>query len=448
MQLSFGNHTSIGHVRTANEDAFGNWLTPNGHLFVVCDGMGGHIGGAIASQSAVATIYQTMAAQPYPSAPVAIRHCLEQANKKLHTIVQGNPSLQGMGTTAVVVLVQGDTAFYGHIGDSRLYLYREGSLRRLTKDHSFVQSLVDQGHITAVEAEKHPRKNEIYRALGISETIDPTISQAAINLQPGDSLILCTDGVNGMIGDAAIASVLGETRLSTQQQAEKLVQLADKAGGHDNATVQIIQPQQKPVPAAVPPIATSAPVTTAASFPDEPVIDAPASKRPILPIVGGVVLFIALLLVVFSYFRETNAPKLGMEPTDTSTAVVPPPVIDTPMTQAPVPDPVPTPVATPSTKPPTKPAATDTAATSATPPATRVVTPATTTSAKPKTDTAARKTSAPDKAVAPKATTPSKPAVSKPAASPTPAAASPKPKTDTAKTRRAKAVMPESNPAP
>jgi serine/threonine protein phosphatase PrpC len=447
MQLSFGNHTSIGHVRTANEDAFGNWLTPNGHLFVVCDGMGGHIGGAIASQSAVATIYQTMAAQPYPSAPVAIRHCLEQANKKLHTIIQGNPSLQGMGTTAVVVLIQGDTAFYGHIGDSRIYLYRDGSLRRLTKDHSFVQSLVDQGHITAEEAEKHPRKNEIYRALGISEPIDPTVSQAAINLQPGDSLILCTDGVNGMIGDRAIATVLAESNLSAQQQAEKLVQLADKAGGHDNATVQIIQPQQKPVAAAVP-LSPSAAATTAAGFPEEPVVETPSTKKPILPIVGGVVLFAAVLLVVFSYFRDTNAPKLGMEPTDTLTAVAPP-VVDTPI--APEPTPVATPVATPPAKPAPAPAtATDTTATAATPPATRTVTPAPTTSGtsgKPKTDTTTRKASAPDKTVTPKAATPSKPAASKPAVSTTPAA-SPKPKKDTAKTRRAKAVMPESNPAP
>lgn len=359
MQFSLGNHTSIGRVRTANEDAFGNWPTPNGHLFVVCDGMGGHIGGAIASQAAVSAIYQTMASQKFPSGPIALEYCLTEANKKLHNIVTGNPSLHGMGTTAVAVLVQDDAAYYAHIGDSRLYLFRQNALRRLTRDHSFVQSLVDQGHVTEEEAEKHPRRNEIYRALGIGETVEPAVASSPLMLQPGDRLLLCTDGLNGMIGDKGIAGVMGTRGLTVQQQAEKLVQLADEAGGHDNTTVQIIMMRPSPQPSIGEPVGSAAAMAAAPSITTPPTTIPTASpskesvppvappqvevetdtkpkehflqpveeetpRKPLLPIIGGVVLFIALILLLYNVFKSPDTPQLGMEeqpPVDTTTAV-------------------------------------------------------------------------------------------------------------------------------
>ncbi len=384
MQLSLGNHTSVGRVRTANEDAFGNWLTPNGHLFVVCDGMGGHIGGAIASQQAVAAIYQTMAAQQYPAAPVALQYCLEEANKKLRSMVAANPSLQGMGTTAVVVLVQGSTAFYAHIGDSRLYLFRQNTLRRLTRDHSFVQSLVDQGHITDEEAEKHPRRNEIYRALGIQDTIDPTVAQAPLQLEPGDRLLLCTDGLNGMIGDRGITEVLSERGLSMQQQSEKLVQLADEAGGHDNTTVQLVQarPVQQPVAAPAPEASSIAGAAALPSLPEqkrvEPTVKKPEQsqryrdaftrveerpkpkkqRRPLLPTVGGIALFLALILILYNVFRSPDTPRLGMEqgPVSVDTELINTPIVDTVKTVgAPASDPAMIPPPDISTPPDTTP---------------------------------------------------------------------------------------------
>lgn len=349
MQFTLGNHTSIGRVRTANEDAFGNWLTPNGHLFVVCDGMGGHIGGAIASQAAASAIYQTMASQKFPSGPIALEYCLQEANRKLRQMIAANPSLHGMGTTAVAVLLQGDAAYFAHIGDSRLYLFRQNNLRRLTRDHSYVQSLVDQGHITEVEAEKHPRRNEIYRALGIDEEVEPAAPAAPIMLQPGDRLMLCTDGLNGMIGDKGIASVMSTRGLSVQQQAEKLVTLADEAGGHDNTTVQIIllRPTLKPLvgeaantgSAIVPPPVAPEPVPEVENPEPTPVEPAPVpeskrrhrlrerimkplaekpqkERKPILPLVGGITLFAALILLLYNFLRTPDAPRLGMEGAD------------------------------------------------------------------------------------------------------------------------------------
>lgn len=483
MQLSLGNHTSVGRVRTANEDAFGNWLTPNGHLFVVCDGMGGHIGGAIASQAAVAAIYQTMAAQQYPAAPIALQYCLEEANKKLRSMVEANPSLQGMGTTAVVVLVQGNLAFYAHIGDSRIYLFRQNSLRRLTRDHSFVQSLVDQGHINEEEAEKHPRRNEIYRALGIQDTVDPTVLQTPLTLEPGDRLILCTDGLNGMIGDKGITSVLSERSMSIQQQSERLVQLADEAGGHDNTTVQIIhvRPVPAPVAAAAPPESSQAaapvlpPVSALPPIPENMRrAGAPVRKQPeqsqrsrdsfmrleekrnqkkerksLLPVIGGIALFLALILVLYNIFRSPDTPKLGMEgPTNVDTELINTPFRDTPDTpkasvQELPPPQEPTPVTSTTTstyEPPPMPRLPDEVVpvenTSDTlRPAKKAVVAKT-----PKKDTVKKKASPPSSRATPTATRPAR------TVQPTPPAPKPETKPEETPAPRPKAVMPPPEP--
>lgn len=466
MQFTLGNHTSIGKVRTANEDAFGNWITPNGHLFVVCDGMGGHIGGAIASQAAASAIYQTMASQKFPSGPIALEYCLEEANRKLHHIVAGNPSLHGMGTTAVAVLLQDDAAYFAHIGDSRLYLFRQNNLRRLTRDHSFVQSLVDRGQISEEEAEAHPRRNEIYRALGIDETVEPTVSASPVMLQPGDRLLLCTDGLNGMIGDKGIAGVMATRGLTVQQQAEKLVALADEAGGHDNTTVQIVLMRPTPKPSigevasagaiaaapATPPTETPLPPSPASPADRPPAaaetplhqnreekpqrpkelflqpVEEKKPRKPLLPIIGGIILFIALILLLYNFLRSPDAPRLGVEePVNPDTATIAPMTgpesapaqgNDTPVAVTPPPA-APAPRSAPSDSIRRKASATpDTAKKAATTP----VAPA----MPPKKDSS--------KKIAPKVSAPTPPA--RPAT------------TDTAHRPKPKAVMPPDEPAP
>lgn len=474
MQFTLGNHTSIGRVRTANEDAFGNWPTPNGHLFVVCDGMGGHIGGAIASQAAVSAIYQTMASQKFPSGPIALEYCLQEANKKLHGMVVANPSLHGMGTTAVAVLIQEDAAWYAHIGDSRLYLFRQNALRRLTRDHSFVQSLVDQGHISEEEAEKHPRRNEIYRALGIGEAMEPSVAASPVMLQPGDRLLLCTDGLNGMIGDKGISGVMSTRGLTVQQQAERLVQLADDAGGHDNTTVQIIMMRPTPQPsigepasigvaaaaaaaAASPVTATTTSTTTKTADPTPPPaiaeerppeahflepVEEKKPRKPLLPIIGGITLFVALVLLAYNFLREPDAPKLGMENgVDTAQTVSAAPGAALDSMGASAPDTTPaTLTPTPAPKPVTTPAAaTDSIHTkkaTAKPDTVRKVAPTLTMpAATPKKDTVKKAAPKAPAAAAPK---------QQPAPQPSPKRAAP----DTSGGRAPKAVMPTNEPAP
>ncbi|MCS7074713.1 MAG: LysM peptidoglycan-binding domain-containing protein, partial [Bacteroidia bacterium] len=141
---------------------------------------------------------------------------------------------------------------YAHMGDSRLYLFRKGKLQRLTKDHSYVQNLVDQGLLKENDIEKHPRKNEITKALGVREAMEPEICQDPFPLQNGDYILLCSDGLTSMLKDAEIQSVLSEM-IPTKSKAVKLIELANEAGGIDNITVQLIHIQQLQTPSSVEP---------------------------------------------------------------------------------------------------------------------------------------------------------------------------------------------------
>ena len=238
---AFGNASDVGRIRQANEDYFGSWELPAGHLFVVCDGMGGHVGGAVASRTATESIHRYVAAAaPDSNSSILLHKALLAANAAVLDAVQQQPELQGMGTTAVVALIRNGAVHYGHVGDSRIYLHRGGQLVRLTKDHSLVQMLVDNGHISEAEAETHPRRNEISRALGIHEQAEPAIAEAPLQPAAGDQLLLCTDGLTGMVSDAGIAAILNDESKTLQEKTNALIAAANEAGGTDNITVQII----------------------------------------------------------------------------------------------------------------------------------------------------------------------------------------------------------------
>ena len=247
MKYTFGNHTDVGKVRTQNEDYYGSWENENGHLFVVCDGMGGHVGGAIASRIAVESIQTYFLHNKAENPIIAIQKALEYANTCIWQRKVEQPELSGMGTTAVIVLIKNEKVFYAHVGDSRIYLFTEGKLKRLTKDHSLVQSLVDSGNITEEEAERHPNRNQIYKALGIDVCVEPTVCIAPVAPKKGDCFLLCTDGLSGLVNDEVIKKTISAEG-SVQQKAFNLIELANHNGGSDNITAQLIsfeEPEQK-----------------------------------------------------------------------------------------------------------------------------------------------------------------------------------------------------------
>ncbi len=236
----------IGNVRTAQEDSHDiAVLTPNGDVFVVCDGMGGHVGGKQASTIAVKSIIEYLKKERYPEPRQALNEALQFANMQILGYANEHPELRGMGTTACILLLQDSEAYIAHVGDSRIYLYlgKEKQLKRITKDHSFVQALVDAGQITEEEAEHHPNKNRILKALGIKPDLAPSFG----NVKPknGDVFLICSDGLSGMISDATMRDVLMQN-MSIEDKGETLVNLALEAGGHDNITVELIQITNSP----------------------------------------------------------------------------------------------------------------------------------------------------------------------------------------------------------
>ena len=245
----------IGNARQAQEDSHDKKLdTPNGDVFVVCDGMGGHVGGAKASSLAVESIISYLNKEEYADPITALNGALQFANTQILGYASANPEYKGMGTTACIVLMKQSEVWIAHVGDSRIYLYlgKERQLHRITKDHSYVQTLVDAGQITDEEAEHHPNKNRILKALGIIPQVEPTFNYNAQPICPknGDVFLICSDGLCGMISDNTIESVLGQNS-TLEEKGEMLINLAMEGeivhpGGQDNCTIELIQIDNSP----------------------------------------------------------------------------------------------------------------------------------------------------------------------------------------------------------
>ena len=234
--------TDVGLVREVNEDSCGTAETPNGRLCLVCDGMGGHVGGAEASRIAVDCIIQYLNKEIYTDIKKAINDALDFANLQIIGTASEHSGLHGMGTTACVLLVQDHCVWIAHVGDSRIYLYvaKNKCLHRLTKDHSYVQGLIDQGIIYEEEAEKHPDKNRILKALGIKEELQPCIAEHPVLPAQGDIFMICSDGLSGMVNDAQIQQILSD-KTDLQEKETALMSAAKSAGGLDNITFQLTQ---------------------------------------------------------------------------------------------------------------------------------------------------------------------------------------------------------------
>lgn len=234
--------TDVGRKRAANEDNMYNTITQNGLVSVVCDGMGGHVGGATASKIAVSTIIENLNNIYYDDPRIAIGESIDKANRAIIQKTIEQPELTGMGSTCVLLLVRDGKVYIGHVGDSRIYLVRSKRIVQLTKDHSYVQMLVDCGEITKEQAEHHPRKNEITNALGIPNMSPATVADDAIVPEAGDCFVLCSDGLSGMVSDDTICKIISrQSEMNAQERVDRLVALANDNGGVDNITVQLVE---------------------------------------------------------------------------------------------------------------------------------------------------------------------------------------------------------------
>ena len=232
-RLEVGADTSIGHLRTNNEDAY----LLDSPLFAVADGMGGHAAGEIAARLAVDTLKAANSTRIDLSDSEKLRDSVIQANREVSDAPGKGIGRTGMGTTLTAAVIDNDRLLIAHVGDSRAYLLHDDQLRRLTRDHSYVQELIDSGRISEEDARSHPRRGVITRVLGFEDQTQPDLYE--VHLTMGDRIMLCSDGLHGMLEDSAIERIMVEES-SAAQCAKALVRAANKAGGIDNTTVVII----------------------------------------------------------------------------------------------------------------------------------------------------------------------------------------------------------------
>jgi protein phosphatase len=250
MRVQWAASSHPGIRRLTNEDSY--CTRPDLGLFVVADGMGGHVAGEIASRIVVqaieAFVAETVASDAASTWPFAfdaslsvdanrMRSSFHIANQKLAREVAGSQDLRGMATTASALLVNGTTAVLAHVGDSRIYRWRADAIERMTMDHSWVEDQVRAGLLTANEARQHPWRNVVTRALSGGD--DPVVDLQTLELTPGDRLLLCSDGLSSVVTDTRIAAIL-TANADPATACEALVAEANDAGGPDNVTTLVV----------------------------------------------------------------------------------------------------------------------------------------------------------------------------------------------------------------
>jgi PPM family protein phosphatase len=239
--------TDVGRVREANEDAYYVGTT----LVAVADGMGGHLAGEVASATALEPVRALDGTRfdDGQDAIEALRDAVVQANDTVSQMAEDDPAYRGMGTTLTAAIIEGRRVHLAHVGDSRAYLLRGGRFSQLTDDHTLVQHLVDEGQITPQEAATHPQRSIITRAIGVSRDIE--VDTISLELDPGDQLLLCSDGLTGVISDADIAAELSRGD-DPDTVLARLVEAANRGGGPDNITAVLLRYGAHPSDARVP----------------------------------------------------------------------------------------------------------------------------------------------------------------------------------------------------
>lgn len=238
---SFGA-TDIGRVRKINEDSYYNDPEHLG-LYIIADGMGGHQAGEVASSLAVETLStilrEHLMDRNFSLADIehVLRSAVERTNQTVYSLATSQPGYSGMGTTVVVCIVREGHAHIAHIGDSRAYLVRQRVLKQLTTDHSLVQELLDKGRITEAEAEDHPRKNILTRALGTDPVVE--VDTMSVQLQKGDTLMMCTDGISNHVDRQELLELISDN--PPESACMEIIRVANSRGGFDNMTILIVE---------------------------------------------------------------------------------------------------------------------------------------------------------------------------------------------------------------
>lgn len=251
LRIQFAGNTHVGMKRTHNEDNLR--VVGEQNLYMVADGMGGHASGEVASEMAVDTLadfFEQTADDDEITWPYKMDKGLKYeenrltagiklANLRIYETAAQNSSQRGMGTTMVALFFSGNEAFFGHVGDSRIYRLRGDELTQVTEDHSLLNDYIKMKDLTEQEIENFPHKNVIVRALGMKETVQVDVAHE--KPQPGDLYMLCSDGLNGMINDATIRDIMIEQRDDLEACCNKLIEAANDNGGTDNITVVVVK---------------------------------------------------------------------------------------------------------------------------------------------------------------------------------------------------------------
>ncbi|HEV2689847.1 MAG TPA: Stp1/IreP family PP2C-type Ser/Thr phosphatase [Bryobacteraceae bacterium] len=244
--IELANLTDTGCQREKNEDYY-CYAEPDdeenfrrkGRLAIVADGMGGHEGGQVASSIAVETVRDAYLNHPADDPGEALAVAFQDAHAAILDHARAHPELHGMGTTCTAAVIRDGQLFYSHVGDSRLYQIRGFSISQLTEDHSQVGRLLREGLITPEEAAVHPERNVLTAALGMDSAVPLDFPKEPIPLEPNDVLLICTDGLHGLVGNEELLAVAGST--PPRDACQELVRMAKDRGGFDNITVQILR---------------------------------------------------------------------------------------------------------------------------------------------------------------------------------------------------------------
>ena len=251
LKISYQAVTDVGRKRKGNEDSL--FVNPEQNLFVVADGMGGHAAGEVASRLAVDAINEFICLTgddeeitwPFGLDETIsydgnrLKTAIRYANRKVMEATKEKSEYEGMATTVAAVLVDGDSANLGHVGDSRIYLIRNGTISQLTTDHSWVNEQIVGGMISPDQARSHPLRNVVTRALGGKN--DMQVDMKLHKIEPGDILLLCSDGLTTMMPDEDIVRVMSETKNDVEKATRELVAAANAKGGEDNITVVMLR---------------------------------------------------------------------------------------------------------------------------------------------------------------------------------------------------------------
>ncbi len=320
LDLEVAKLTDVGRVRSHNED-YVDYFVPTdpeqkarrGAIYLVADGMGGHQAGEVASRGAVEAVIAHYYGDTEHDVGTSLVRAVRAANRQIYAQSQADPSKAGMGTTLVAVVILGRKVYVANVGDSRAYLINKRGISQITEDHSWVEEQVRAGLLTHEQASRHPQRNLVTRALGSKPDVQVDLFEGELN--EGDTLLLCSDGLTGRVTDQEIAAAV--TRYPPQEAARRLVALANERGGNDNITVLIVSahaesPTVKAVPAALP-------------------VERESRKSPLLPIIAaGVAALLVLAMggwLATRFFLPAENPTATPLPPTTATVVMTAPTI-------------------------------------------------------------------------------------------------------------------------